>query len=42
MLVKIPEPNEEQLLFTKVEELEKRAQPYTDNLFICHKSFESY
>lgn len=40
-LGEIPEPNQEQLLLTEVKELEKGVQPYTDNLFICHKSFES-
>lgn len=40
-LGEIPEPNPEQLLLTKVEKIEKRVQPYMDNLFICHKFFES-
>lgn len=40
-LGKIPEPNPERSLLTEVEELEEGLQPYTDDLFICHKSFES-
>lgn len=40
-LGEISEPNPERSLLTEVEELEKRVQPYTDDLFICHKSFES-